>query len=51
LTYDNKGKLVLRPESTNKVLHGDDKAPGKDIDLGTDVQIRAVVVGYSRQLD
>ena len=37
LTYNDKGKLLLRPESTNKVLHGDDKALGKDTNLGTDV--------------
>ena len=39
-------KLVLRPESINKVLHGEDEALGKDIALGTEVRISAVIVGF-----
>ena len=42
---------TLRPESSNTILHGRDLVMGKDTDLGTEVRISAVVVGYTRQLD
>ena len=51
LTFNDKEELVLRPESRNKILHGRDVALGEGSDLGTEVRISAIVVGYTRQLD
>ena len=41
---------MLRLEGTNKVLHGDDKALGKDNDLGTEIRIFAVIVGFYKPI-
>ena len=42
---------TLRPESSNTILHGRDVALGNGTDVGNEVRISAVVVGYTRQLD
>ena len=51
LTYNDAGALVLRPESRNKILHGRDLALGADTELGTEVRVSAIVVGFTRQFD
>ena len=51
LVRNDNGDLVLRPESRNKILHGRDLALGANTELGTEVRISAVVVGYTRQLN
>ena len=51
LVRNDNDELVLRPESRNKILHGRDLDLGADTELGTEVRISAVVVGYTRQLD
>ena len=38
-------------EKVTEALHGRDLVMGKDTDLGTEVRVSAVVVGYTRQLD
>ena len=45
-----KEELVLRPKS-QKFLHSRDVAVGNGSDIGTEVSIKAVIVGYTRQLD
>ena len=42
---------TLRPESSNTILHGRDVALGNGTDVGNEVRISAVVVGYTRQFD
>ena len=39
---------TLRLESRNKILHGRDVALGNGTDVGSEVRISAVVVGYTR---
>ena len=42
---------TLRPESSNTILYGRDLVMSKDTELGTEVRVSAVVVGYTRHLD
>ena len=49
LTYNDKGKLVLRPESTN-FSHRRDMAIGEDPDTETEALISAVIVGFYKPI-